>query len=49
MLQEQPKAEPKPEAQDTKPQDMETDANGAAPEAGAAPNGDAAIEDPMEQ
>ena len=47
---EQPKAEQKADAQDGKPQDMETDGNtnSAAPEAAAAPNGDAAAEDPME-
>ena len=47
---EQPKAEQKVDAQDGKPQDMETDANtnGAAPDPAAAPNGDAAAEDPME-
>lgn len=52
MTQEQPKPEPKAEAQaeaknttDAKPQDMETEANGDAPENSAEP----VVEDPMEQ
>lgn len=48
-VQEQPKADTKPEATDTKadakPQDMETEPNGVAPETTAEP----VVEDPMEQ
>ncbi len=47
-MQEQPKADVKPEAKDTKdgqPQDMDAEANGVVPEATAEP----VAEDPMEQ